>query len=193
MTGPEGATPGSFGTVGGVSVARPTTIGVSIPIPAPHGDYLQQRRDEFGDPAAWQIPAHITLLPPTEVEGDAYAAFRTHCAHVAATHTPFRVVLRGTGTFRPLSDVVFIQVAQGVSNCEALEVALRSGPIQRNLDFYYHPHVTVAHNVPGDALDKAFDDLADYSVAFEVNAYHLYEQGDDGVWRPVHEFALAGN
>lgn len=193
MTGPEGEAPGPFGTVGGVSVARPTTIGVSIPIPAPHGDYLQQRRDDFGDPAAWQIPAHITLLPPTEVDADAYTAFRAHCAHVAATHTSFRVVLRGTGTFRPLSDVVFIQVAQGVSNCEALEVALRSGPIRRDLDFYYHPHVTVAHNVPADALDKAFDDLADYSVAFEVNAYHLYEQGEDGVWRPVHEFALAGN
>ena len=59
-----------------------------------------------------------------------YAAFRGHCAAVAAAHAPFDVVLRGTGTFRPLSDVVFIQVAQGVSNCEALEVALRSGPVQ---------------------------------------------------------------
>lgn len=191
MSGPTQAAPGEFGTVGGVSDARPTTIGVSIPIPAPHGDYLQQRRDDFGDPAAWQIPAHITLLPPTEVDAEAYAAFREHCAHVAATHATFRVVLRGTGTFRPLSDVVFIQVAQGVSNCEALEVALRSGPISRKLEFYYHPHVTVAHNVPADALDKAFEDLADYSVAFQVDAYHLYELGDDGVWRPVHEFALA--
>ena len=60
-----------------------------------------------------QIPAHITLLPPTEVDDEAYAAFRRHCAEVAATQGPFDVVLRGTGTFRPLSDVVFIQVAQG--------------------------------------------------------------------------------
>lgn len=176
-----------------MSVARPTTIGVSIPIPAPHGAYLQRRRADFGDPQAWQIPAHITLLPPTEVDEEAYAAFRSHCAGVAAAHSAFDVVLRGTGTFRPLSDVVFIQVARGVSNCESLERALRSGPVRRDLDFYYHPHVTVAHNVASEALDRAFGELADYSVAFSVEAYHLYELGADGVWRPVHEFALVGS
>lgn len=175
-----------------MSVASPTTIGVSIPIPSPHGDYLQDRRADFGDPHARKIPAHITLLPPTQVQETAYAAFRRHCDEVAAAHQPFDVVLRGTGTFRPLSDVVFIQVAQGVSNCESLEVSLRSGPVSRDLDFYYHPHVTVAHNVPAPALDRAFAELADYSVAFQVDAFHLYEQGADEVWRPVHTFELLG-
>ncbi|GEO29672.1 phosphoesterase [Terrabacter aerolatus] len=175
-----------------MSVARPTTIGVSIPIPAPHGAYLQRRRADFGDPQAWQIPAHITLLPPTEVDAEAYAAFLSHCGEVADKHSAFDVVLRGTGTFRPLSDVVFIQVARGVSNCESLERALRSGPVQRDLDFYYHPHVTVAHNVPSESLDRAFGELADYSVAFAVDAYHVYELGDDGVWRPEREFHLGG-
>ena len=182
-----------FDTVWCVSDARPTTIGVSIPIPAPHGDFLQRRRADFGDPQAWRIPTHITLLPPTEVDEQTYAAFRGHCAAVAAAHAPFDVVLRGTGTFRPLSDVVFIQVARGVSNCESLERALRSGPVTRDLDFYYHPHVTVAHNVSAESLDRAFTDLADYSVTFEVGAYHLYEQGDDGAWRPVDQFTLDGN
>ena len=109
-----------------VTLAPSTTIGVSIPIPEPHGDYLQSRRADFGDPQAWDIPAHITLLPPTEVDDATYAAFRGHCAAVASENAPFDVVLRGTGTFRPLSDVVFIQVAQGVSACEALEVELRA-------------------------------------------------------------------
>lgn len=175
-----------------MSVARPTTIGVSIPIPAPHGEFLQRRRADFGDPQAWQIPAHITLLPPTQVDEETYAAYRSHCAAVAAKHAGFDVVLRGTGTFRPLSDVVFIQVARGVSNCESLERALRSGPVTRDLEFYYHPHVTVAHNVPADSLDRAFTDLADYSVSFSVGAYHLYELGDDSVWRPVDEYPLGG-
>jgi len=189
---PRHSTTGEFGTVGVVSVARPTTIGVSIPIPDPHGDYLQERRADFGDPQARKIPAHITLLPPTEVDEEAYAAFRRHCGEVAASHEPFDVVLRGTGTFRPLSDVVFIQVARGVSNCESLEVSLRSGPVSRDLDFYYHPHVTVAHNVTPQAMDRAFEELADYAIAFTVDAFHLYEQGTDEVWRPVHTFELTG-
>ena len=73
------------------------TIGVSIPIPDPHGDYLQSRRADFGDPAAWDIPAHITLLPPTPVDEATYAAFLDHCRSVASTHAAFDVVLRGTG------------------------------------------------------------------------------------------------
>ena len=176
-----------------MTVARPTTIGVSIPIPSPHGEFLQARRADFGDPAAWQIPAHITLLPPTEVDGDTLDTFHDHCEDVARRHRAFDVLLRGTGTFRPLSDVVFIQVAQGVSACESLERSLRSGPVLRQLDFYYHPHVTVAHNVHEDGLDRAFAELADYSVRFRVGEFHLYELGGDGVWRPTHDFRLGSD
>ncbi|MEO6999808.1 MAG: 2'-5' RNA ligase family protein, partial [Terracoccus sp.] len=72
---------------------RPTTIGVSIPVPPPHGEYLQARRADFGDRSAWQIPAHITLLPPTEVDASTYARFLDHCVDVASAHTAFDVVL----------------------------------------------------------------------------------------------------
>ncbi len=170
----------------------PTTIGVSIAVPDPHGSFLQQQRADFGDHCAWQIPAHVTLLPPTTVSAQTYAAMRAHCADVAAAHAPFEVVLRGTGTFRPVSDVVFIQVAKGVSACERLEIALRSGPVLRRLDFYYHPHVTVVHDAAAEALDRAFEELAGFSATFTVRAFHLYELGDDGVWRPAEEFRLGG-
>ncbi|HET7399826.1 MAG TPA: 2'-5' RNA ligase family protein [Intrasporangium sp.] len=173
-------------------VPSPTTIGISIAVPEPDGTYLQQRRADFGDHAAWRIPAHITLLPPTAVDAETYAAMREHCAKVAATHSPFEVVLRGTGTFRPVSDVVFIQVAKGVSACERLEIALRSGPVLRELAFYYHPHVTVAHDASAQALDRAFDELSGYSADFTVDSFHLYELGADDVWRPAEEFALGG-
>src|SRR3954447_24486408 len=86
-----------------VTFAPSTTIGVSIPIPDPHGAFLQARRAEFGDPSAWDIPAHITLLPPTAVNQPTFAEFQDHCRTIASRHRPFDVVLRGTGTFRPLS------------------------------------------------------------------------------------------
>jgi 2'-5' RNA ligase len=175
-----------------VTVDLATTIGVSIPIPPPEGEYLQRCRAEFGDPAARRIPAHITLVPPTPVCSATYPAFVDHCASVTAARAPFDVVLRGTGTFRPVSDVVFIQVAKGVSDCERLETELRAGPVRRDLDFYYHPHVTIAHNVPPSALDRAFHELADFTTSFTVDSIHLYELGDDEVWRPVKVFPLQG-
>ena len=164
------------------------TIGVSIAVPEPHGAALQRLRAEFGDPMARAIPAHITILPPTDVPDEDRARFEHHLQWVCAGFEPFEVHLRGTGTFRPVSPVVFIQLAAGIAQCEWLESAVRSGPVDRELEFNYHPHVTVAHHLPDEALDRAFTELASYEVRFAVDAVHVYEHGGDGVWRPVTRF-----
>jgi 2'-5' RNA ligase len=168
------------------------TIGVSIAIPSPHAELLQAKRASFGDPLADLIPTHVTLLPPTEVEDDDIDTVVKHLDEVAGASEPFPMVLRGTGTFRPISPVVFVQVSGGLSACEVLERAVRRGPLKRKLEFYYHPHVTVAHHVPDVNLDRAFSELADFEATFEVGEFHLYEHGADQVWRPVRSFRLGG-
>lgn len=166
------------------------TIGVAVDIPEPFGSYLRERREHFGDPLAHAIPPHITLLPPTDVDDADLDAIHEHCAAVASRFRPFTVELAGTGTFRPISPVVFARVAVGWRECAGLERAIRSGPIERPLDFDYHPHVTLAHHVSDAQLDAAEAGLADYSAAFEVAAVHLYHHGDDEIWRPVLAFGL---
>ncbi|NNG40097.1 2'-5' RNA ligase family protein [Flexivirga sp. ID2601S] len=169
-----------------------STIGVSIPIPPPYGGQLQQARRDVGDPLADAVPPHVTLMPPTEVEADQLERLREHLVRVAKDAQPFRMTLRGTGTFRPLSPVVFVAVAEGIASCERLEQAVRSGPVERELQFPYHPHVTIAHGLDDAALDRAFDELASYHCTFEVSGFDLYEHGDDQVWRPVETFGFAG-
>ena len=168
------------------------TIGVSIAIPSPHAEMLQAKRASFGDPLADSIPTHVTLLPPTELSEDEVPAAVAHLRGVAEQGHSFPMVLRGTGTFRPISPVVFVQVSGGLAECELLERAVRRGPLKRKLDFYYHPHVTVAHHVPEESLDRAFEELSDFECAFVVRDFHLYEHGEDRVWRPVRSFALNG-
>ena len=102
------------------------------------------------------------------------------------------MLLRSTGTFRPVSPVVFVQVAGGISACERIEQAIRTGPLKREVQFYYHPHVTVAHHVDDEAMDRAFNQLASYECSFEVEAFDLYEHGDDLVWRAVRTFTFNG-
>ena len=129
------------------------------------------------------IPPHVTLLPPTAIGDDTMGAFLEHLRVVTAGVEPFRMVLSGTGTFRPVSPVVFVQVSLGIAQCEALERAVRSGPVERRLDFPYHPHVTVAHHLGEDALDRAFADLGDFRCDFRVGSVELYTHDEDGVWR----------
>ena len=165
--------------------------GVAITVPEPWGSTLQEHRSRFGDPMAAFIPPHVTLLPPTEVDDDALKALRAHLDGVVTRHRAFTMVLAGTGTFRPVSPVVFVQVSQGISSCEQLETDVRSGPVRRELEFNYHPHVTVAHHVDDGRLDIAFDALAGFRAEFEVTQVDLYSQGRDEVWRPLSAHRLS--
>jgi 2'-5' RNA ligase len=164
------------------------TIGVAIAVPEPYGSELQSYRESFGDPLAAAIPAHVTLVPPLEVSAQRLEAVEDYLAGVAAEGVPFRMYLHGTGTFRPVSPVVFVQVADGISECERLESRLRAGPLDREVRFNYHPHVTVAHELADELLDHAFTKLATYEAAFEVTGFSLYVHDTDGVWRPLRRF-----
>jgi len=168
------------------------TFGVAITVPEPFGSALQAHRADFGDPLAEAIPPHVTLLPPTVVPTAEVARFEEHLSRLAAEVAPFLMRLAGTGTFRPVSPVVFVQVSRGIPECELLESAIRSGPVERDLEFNYHPHVTVAHHLDDAALDVAFASLGDFACEFEVGGVDLYEHGLDGVWRVVRTFPLRG-
>ncbi|MGC1210263.1 MAG: 2'-5' RNA ligase family protein [Micromonospora sp.] len=166
-------------------------IGIAVDIPEPWGGMLTRRRVEAGDPQA--VPAHVTLLGPTEIPVAALPAVEAHLAAVAAAHLPFTLHLRGTGTFRPVTQVVFVAVAAGISECELLAAAIRSAPeLHRETRFPYHPHVTVAQDVAPEALDKAYEDLADFSALFEVEAFTLFSHSGQARWQPRRDFRLGG-
>jgi 2'-5' RNA ligase len=171
------------------------TIGVSIAVPEPHGSLLQELRAGFGDAAAHGIPTHVTLLPPTELDGTELPAVEAYLTEVAATGRPFPMRLSGTGTFRPLSPVVYVRVVQGAEDCALLQQRVRdaSGPVARELQFPYHPHVTVAHGIEEAAMDRAFEELAGFEAEWPCTGFALYEQGPDGVWRKLREYAFGGS
>ena len=166
------------------------TIGVAVAIPEPWATELQDYRTSVGDLTATQIPTHITLIPPVAVEARELASVEEHLAAVADTVDSFRIHLRGTGTFRPVSPVVFVSVVEGISECELLAQAVRSGPLAVELEFPYHPHVTVAHHLADNQLDRAFSELADFECEFAADHFALYVHDDSLGWQPTHEFAL---
>jgi 2'-5' RNA ligase len=174
-------------------MADTMTLGVAIAIPEPHATVLTGWRRRVGDPAADLIWPHVTLLPPTPVPA---AALDDVCAHLeaaASASQPFVMHLSGTGTFRPLSPVVFIQIARGVSDCEVLEKAIRSGPLERGLEFPYHPHVTVAQEVSDEALDAAYDGLSGFVARFPVGKFAMFTRDEDERWQVRTEFELGGS
>jgi 2'-5' RNA ligase len=167
------------------------TIGVAVAIPEPWASELQEYRTDLGDLTAQLIPTHVTLIPPTEVAPEDLAGVEEHLARVASSVASFRVHLRGTGTFRPVSPVVFIAVAEGIASFEQLADAVRTGPLGVELDFPYHPHVTVAHKLSDDLLDRAFNELAEFECVFDADAFHLYLHDETLGWQVTRAFELA--
>jgi 2'-5' RNA ligase len=167
------------------------TIGVAVAIPEPWSKELQDYRRSVGDETAAMIPTHITLVPPVEVGDDDLALVEEHLAGVGPLFQSFRIHLRGTGTFRPVSPVVFVSLAEGISQSEQLADAVRRGPLALELSFPYHPHVTIAHHLDDEALDQAFRELADFECVFEAEEFHLYVHDDHAGWQATRAFALA--
>jgi 2'-5' RNA ligase len=165
------------------------TIGVAVAIPEPWATQLQDYRTSVGDTTAAMIPTHITLVPPTDV-GEDLSTIEDHLVLAASQVHAFAVHLRGTGTFRPVSPVVFVTLVEGISQCEQLADVVRRGPLDIDLDFPYHPHVTVAHHLSDGPLDQAFAELAGFECEFRVDEFHLYVHDPEHGWQPTRQFPL---
>jgi 2'-5' RNA ligase len=168
------------------------TIGVAVAIPEPWASELQDYRTAVGDTTAAMIPTHITLVPPIHIDDVLVADVEKHLEEAAAEVASYRVHLRGTGTFRPVSPVVFVTLVKGISQCEQLAGAVRRGPLDVALQYPYHPHVTVAHHLEDPLLDRAFDELGAFECEFDVSGFHLYVHDADEGWQPTRRFALQG-
>jgi 2'-5' RNA ligase len=167
------------------------TFGVAIAVPEPHGTLLREMRAAFGDPLAQTVPSHVTLLPPCEADAEELDDIRLRLDKAAGAVPAFRMRLRGTATFRPVSPVVFVTVNAGFVATEVLARRLRDAVGTPRSEFTFHPHVTVAHHLDDAALDRAGEKLRDFECEFEVAEFALYLHDEAAGWKPEHRFALA--
>lgn len=156
-------------------------VGVTIGIPEPLAGALESWRASFGDPMAAVVPPHITLITTTPASD--WSAMVRHVREVASGQQPFRVCLRSTGSFRPVSPVVYLKLDEGFDECVHLHEKLQSGPLEREPEFPFHPHVTVAHDVSDAGMDAAEQELEAFQASFEVQSIGVYEHLPSGLWK----------
>lgn len=167
-------------------------MGVAITVPDPWGEDLQERRAAFGDTLAWTIPTHITLLAPMHVPVARIARVDDHLSAVAAVTPAFSALLKGSGSFRPVTQTSFVVVREGAQKCEWLAEKVRSGPLRRSLTYPYHPHVTIAVDLPDQAHDRAESEMSTFCLELPVTQIERFELAEHGVWESVATFPLLG-
>lgn len=158
-------------------------IGVVIAVPEPWMSLLTEARVHLGDEHGINTPAHITLLPPTAVRKADRERLFEHLQAVAKSVAPFRVGVRGTGSFRPVSPVVFFNISEGAAQLSALEARIRAGITSEPRRFDYHPHVTLVHGVSDEVMDRALELGKHFQADWVVPGFRLDQVSPDGVYQ----------
>ena len=169
-------------------------VGVTVPVPEPWASRVRLVRAEAGDPLARSIGPHITILPPTLVEREQLERVDRHLDAIAARTTPFVVELDGVDDFRPVSPVVYLSLARGSEELDALQRSVRDEdePLARALRFRFHPHVTLAHEVGSEALDVAAASGGRITAEFVADRLELRALAEDGSSDLLRTFPLSG-
>ncbi|WP_455158712.1 2'-5' RNA ligase family protein [Schaalia cardiffensis] len=163
-------------------------LGVLIAIPEPWVTQLTELRLSLGDLQGSRVPAHITILPPTPFPTGERPEVIRHLREVAKHHTPFRVTLKGSDSFRPLSQVAFLSLSEGAAECANLADEVRTGPLDIEQRFPYHPHVTLAQDVDDPALDLALDLGANFEASWLVPGFRLDRVDENGMYSTMALF-----
>jgi 8-oxo-dGTP pyrophosphatase MutT (NUDIX family)/2'-5' RNA ligase len=159
-------------------------LGVIARLPEPLGIHVQAWRRALGDPAAGRIVPHLTLVPPQTVAERDLGRAAALVERAAAGAVPFLIELDGAATFLPDSPVAYLVVREGGPALADLEAALQESPLDRRTH-PFHPHVTLAQDLPVDRIESAARDLAGFRAAFPVRELALMREEQDKVWRPL--------
>jgi 2'-5' RNA ligase len=157
-------------------------------IPDPLATFLDDLRRELTP--GCRPKAHVTVLPPRPHHHDLEDTVRQitgACRNVR----PFRVELCDMEIFEA-SQVVYLGLREGAKPLQDLYRTLNSGPLAYRECFPYHPHITIAQDLPGggDAAAVAVmanEKWAGYKGAcgFEVSSLSFVQHVAPAIWMDV--------
>ena len=163
-------------------------------IPDPLARFLDELREELV-PAC--LPrAHVTILPPRPVSGDLGEVVE-HARTLVTGFAPFDILAGDVAMF-PSTDVIYIGIQQGEAELRELYRALNRGPLAFQEPFPYHPHITLAQDLPPDRVQQLYalacNRWAGFSHSRRIRAERacFVQSTVECTWVDLAEFKLTG-
>jgi 2'-5' RNA ligase superfamily len=123
---------------------RLNVFALVIYIPGSLGRFLDDLRRELTP--GCNPHAHVSVLPPRPLSVD-WEEASNQARALSEAYPPFRVELTEINIF-PVTNVVYLEVGMGVAELAGMHDAMNEGPLQFNEPFPYHPHITIAQEIP---------------------------------------------
>jgi 2'-5' RNA ligase len=119
-------------------------------VPAPLSQFLDDLRIRLTPDA--KPHAHVTVLPPRPVYSD-LEELKKRLVPVLRDVNPFPIELGSIKVF-PVSNVIYLSIAEGESELRAVNRALDQGALRFQTTFSYHPHITLAQNIAPQEVEN---------------------------------------
>jgi len=156
-------------------------------IPDPLARFLDDLRLELTPGCSPR--AHVTVLPPRPLHEDVKDAVQLivdECRNLP----PFRVEPGNIRVFAE-SNVVYLDIVRGIEELREFYLALNRGPLAYKESFPYHPHITIAQNIPPDQAPRlaaeAKEKWAEYCGprGFMVSSLSFVQHVAPSIWTDV--------
>ena len=163
-----------------------------IYIPDPLGRFLDDLRRELVPD--YNPHAHVSVLPPRPLGVDWQVASR-EVRSLTDSWAPFEVELTSVDIF-PVTDVIYAEVGAGASELRRMHEAMNCRSLEFLEPFPYHPHITLAQEVPhqkvGAARDCAVRRWREYSGprSFRAERAVLVQNTMSNCWIDLAEYEL---
>jgi 2'-5' RNA ligase len=161
-------------------------------IPDPLARFLDDLRIELTPDC--KPRAHVTILPPRPLAGELKEAVG-QIARDTKGMSPFRVRLGEIEIFDK-SQVVYLGIAEGVTELREFYHALNHSALEYKEPFPYHPHITIAQNICADDAAPlaaiARERWADYRGPrdFVVSSLSFVQHVAPSIWTDVAAVSL---
>lgn len=121
-------------------------------IPDPLGSFLSELRTDLIQ--GCRLQSHVTILPP-RVLSSPVGALIADLKKRTTSADSFEITLGEVEIF-PVTNVIYISLGQGKQQVEAMHTHLSGGPFSYKEPFPFHPHATLAQEIPEDSLSEVF-------------------------------------
>jgi len=132
---------------------RLNVFALVIYIPGPLGAFLDDLRRELVP--HYNPHAHVSVLPPRPLSVGWQTASEQVRA-LSAAWQPFDVELTELDIFR-VTDVIYLEVGAGAAELRRMHESVNTAALAFQDPFPYHPHVTLAQEVPHENVGEVFE------------------------------------
>jgi 2'-5' RNA ligase len=139
--------------LGGAGADRVNSFALVTYIPEPMGSFLNSLREELVPNC--NVYSHVTVLPPRPLQGSPDAAWERIVRE--ASETPVFDIQTTRIEIFPVTSVIYLAIGEGSQELRRMHDRLNRHELAYDEPYTYHPHITLAQELPPDRVAEAFE------------------------------------